>query len=216
MTYVELQIYLETQIKNYLCFEINTVPYISLALERTSMCLRPSQNKYALNYSDGEIPFSVYNSVQYCIFLYYISRVSYEVDGNGKNAEKFYYLNKIINSVDLFYAIELPQIWGAEHPLGSVMGRASYSDFFFFYQGCTVGGNKAKYPISGKYVVMYSNSKVLGDSQIGNNVIISANTYIKDEKIQDNAIVFGQSPNLIIKPKPECEIRNMISHIWHI
>ena len=45
-----------------------------------------------------------------------------------------------MNSVDLFYAIELPQKFGAEHPLGSVMGRAKYGDGFFFYQGCTVGG----------------------------------------------------------------------------
>jgi len=46
---------------------------------------------------------------------------------------------------------------------------------------------------------MYSNSKILGKSRIGNNVWISANTYIKDEDVPSDTIVFGQSPNLIFK-----------------
>jgi len=47
---------------------------------------------------------------------------------------------------------------------------------------------------------------VLGDSHIGNNVVISAETYIINENIPDNSIVFGKSPNLIIKTKSEEEI----------
>lgn len=143
-----------------------------------------------------------------------MSRVAFEVDGNGENAEKFYYLNKILHSVDLFYAVELPSIWGGEHPLGSVMGRARYSDHFFFYQRCTVGGNKGKYPVLGEFVTMYSDSKILGNSNIGDNVIISANTYVKDEDVPNNSIVFGHSPDLVIKSKTEEEIRKMVSHIW--
>ena len=51
---------------------------------------------------------------------------------------KFYYLNKIMNSVEMFYEVELPSVFCCDHPLGSVMGRARYSDFFYFSQGCTV------------------------------------------------------------------------------
>ena len=75
-------------------------------------------------------------------------------------------------------------------------------------------GKKGKYPEIGKHVVMYSNSKILGESKIGNNVIISANTYIKDEIIPSNCLVFGNSPNLIIKEKNENDIEKMCSHIW--
>ena len=109
-------------------------------------------------------------------------------------------MNKMLNAVDLFYAIDLPEHWNCEHPLGSIMGRAKYGDCFFFYQGCTIGGNHTDYPTLGNYVTMFSNSKVLGKSHIGNNVIISANAYVKDTDISDNSIVFGQYPNLIIKP----------------
>ena len=78
------------------------------------------------------------------IFLYYLSHEIYANTQNTILCDKIYYLNKIMNSVDLFYAIELPQKFGAEHPLGSVMGRAKYGDGFFFYQGCTVGGTDGK------------------------------------------------------------------------
>lgn len=85
------------------------------------------------------------------------------------------------------------------------MGRAVYGNYFYFYQGCTVGGNgvigKEKYPTIGEHVTMFSDSKIIGESCIGNNVIISANTYIINADIPDNSMVFGQSPNLIIKPK---------------
>jgi len=46
---------------------------------------------------------------------------------------------------------------------------------------------------------MYSGSKIIGKSVIGNNVTIAANTYIKDAEIPNGAMVFGQSPNLVIK-----------------
>lgn len=46
---------------------------------------------------------------------------------------------------------------------------------------------------------MYSYSIILGNSKIGKNCIISSGTYIKDEIIPDNTIVFGRSPNLIKK-----------------
>lgn len=62
---------------------------------------------------------------------------------------------------------------------------------------------------------MFSNSKILGNAQIGSHVIIGANAYVKDEDIPDNCIVFGESPNLKIKRKPQQEIADMIlRQIW--
>lgn len=214
MTYLELQKHVQQQICNYLCTEIDVSKYISLAVERTYICLSHSMNKYAVSKKmEDEIPFSVFNTVHYCIFLYQISRVAFEIDGNGQNAEKFYYLNKIMHTIDIFYEVELPKIWNAEHPIGSVMGRAKYSDYFFFYQGCTVGGNKGEYPTIGEKVIMCSDSKILGKAEIGDNVVISANTYIKDEVIPTNCMVFGQSPNLVIKMKAKEEMDKIITQI---
>ncbi len=39
-------------------------------------------------------------------------------------------------------------------------------------------------------------------SNIGDNVFISAGAFVKDQDIPNNTIVFGKSPNLILKQKP--------------
>jgi serine O-acetyltransferase len=140
------------------------------------------------------------------IFLYFLSNTIYKTGGATSLCDKVYYLNKIMNSVDLLYAIELPVHWSAEHPLGSVMGRAKYGDKFFFYQGCTVGGSgrmdgngNCIYPIIEENVTLYCNSTVLGKCHIGKNVRIGAGAIVKDQDIPDDCTVFGESPNLIIK-----------------
>lgn len=124
-----------------------------------------------------------------------------------------------MHSNDWFYAINLPKHFLCEHPLGSVLGRANYGDYFFIYQGTTVGGNRRRdggidYPVIGENVILYANATVLGDTHIGNNVVISADTYLINENIPDNCVVFGKSPNLIIKTKSEDEIKNYTEHIW--
>ena len=165
-----------------------------------------STNKYFSVENNGIISakFSPYLSVQWMIFLYYMSHIIYKTKFSGELCDKIYYLNKIMHSVDLFYAIELPQIWSAEHPVGSVMGRAKYSNGFFFYQGCTVGGTKDKdgniyYPVIEENVRMYSNSSILGNCHIGKGTQIGAGAIVKNQDVPAGSIVFGQSPNLIIK-----------------
>ena len=137
-------------------------------------------------------------------FLYYLSHDIYKNADAGQLCDKIYYLNKMFHSVDLFYAIDLPEHFGAEHPLGSVLGRAKYSNGFFFYQGCTVGGTKGKegilhYPVIEENVRMYANSSILGKCNVGKNVQIGAGALVKNQDVPDDSIVFGQSPNLIIK-----------------
>ena len=137
-------------------------------------------------------------------FLYYLSHELYKDSKIPNLCDKVYYLNKIMHSVDLFYAIELPIHFSAEHPLGTVMGRAKYGNGFFFYQNCTVGGTKDKegnisYPEIGENVHMFAGSSILGKCHIGNNVNIGAGAIVKNQDVPDNCTVFGESPNLIIK-----------------
>lgn len=93
----------------------------------------------------------------------------------------------------------MPESFFLEHPVGTVLGRAQYGNRFFAMQNCTIGGNKGYYPIIGNNVKMYSGAKILGNSIIGDNVSVAANTYIKDTNIPDNATIFGSSPHLVIK-----------------
>lgn len=48
---------------------------------------------------------------------------------------------------------------------------------------------------------MCAGSSIIGDSVIGDNVLIGANATIKDEVVPSNVVVFGESPNLVIKRK---------------
>ena len=167
-------------------------------IRRLENCFRQCKNKYYS--SDGEPYFNPYHSAQYTIFLYYLSNTIFKKGNPNFLADKIYYLNKIMNACDLFYAIELPDVFMVEHPVGSVMGRAKYGDGFMFYQGCTVGGNlRLEYPVIGKDVHMYANSSIIGNCHIGDNVKLGAGCLIKDEDIPSDSLVFGQSPNLIIK-----------------
>lgn len=169
------------------------------ATERVSHCFAANTNKYY--HKDGEVYFNPFHSVQWMIFLYFLSNTLYKKNpSDSKLCDKIYYLNRMLNSVDLFYEVNLPAVFIADHPLGTVIGRGTFGDFFLFSQGCTIGNNKGIFPVLGKNVKMLSNSKIIGNSTIGDNVIIAANTFIKDQNIESDSIVFGTSPDLIIKP----------------
>lgn len=173
--------------------------------EKTINCLTQSKNKYYSNVEkEGLNPF---HANTYCVFLYWMSRHFSEA-GQKNIADKVYYLNKMLNSVDLYHEIKLPDIWLCEHPLGTVIGRGTFGDKFFFMQRCGIGHNKGIYPVIGNNVRMFFDSKIIGNSHIGNNVVVAATTYIKDQNVPDNVIVFGQSPNLIFKPN------NVEDTIW--
>lgn len=128
-----------------------------------------------------------------------MSREIFEKTDNRLLADKIYYLNKTLNGCDLFYEIKLPRYFRLDHPVGSVMGRAEYGEGFSFSQCCTVGNNKGIYPRLGENVRMCACSSIIGDCRVGDNVIIGANSGIKDMDVPDNTIVFGQYPNNILK-----------------
>jgi serine O-acetyltransferase len=178
-------------------------PAVEWALERCEYCFSHIDNKYYNR--GGETYFNPFHSGQYTIFLYYLSNSIYRGSGAtaGTLADRVYYLNKCLNGVDLFYEVELPRVFFLDHPVGSVLGRAAYGEFFSFTQDCTVGQNKGLYPVIGRNVKMMSGSKIVGRCNVGDNVILSANTYLKDDDIPACSLVFGSSPSLIVKTKDE-------------
>lgn len=177
----------------------------SEVFSKVAYCFEHTRNKYYSRIEEGvKYPyFNPFHSCQYAIFLYIYARTVFMQSNAPLLADKLYYLNRLMNSVDLYYQIELPAVWGCEHPLGSIMGRAKFGNSFFFYQGCTVGGDHNTYPIIGEHVCLFANATVLGESHIGNNVWIGAGALVKNTDIPDNSLVFGQSPNLVIKQRKD-------------
>jgi serine O-acetyltransferase len=170
------------------------------AIPRCVTCFGAVSNKYFQQ--DGRPCFNVFHSGQYSIFLYYLSNSLWALEKQTRSlADRVYYLNKALNGLDLYYEVEMPDIFFLDHAIGSVLGRAKYGNYFSFSQNCTIGNNKGLFPKIGENVCLMSGAKVIGNCVVGDHVIISANTYVKDQNIPSHSIVFGSSPNLLIKRK---------------
>lgn len=176
--------------------------YFEETLRKCEYCFSKTPNKYYCK--EDCVYFNPYHSVQYMIYLYFFANTIYRAGIDNVLCDKLYYLNKVFNGIDLFYAVEMPSFFTAEHPVGSVIGKALIGDGFLFYQNCTVGGfhfpdSRIAYPVIGNGVKLFAGSSVIGNCHIGNHVNIAAGTLIKNQDIPDFMNVFGQSPNLVIR-----------------
>lgn len=206
--------YVASQINNI--FPDGTLPshhlarFVTKALERAEFCFGHVKNKY---YSkDGDTFFNHLNTDQYAVFLYYLSNSVYKMEGDPSVATKIYALNKSLHAVDMFYEVELPDIFSLAHPLGTVLGRGKYSDYLLVYQRCTVGANlEHVYPTIGEGVVMFGGSSIIGDSSVGDNVMVSVDTSVMDKNIPSDSVVFNRSPGNRIQPS----YRNVIQDRFH-
>ena len=170
------------------------------ALDATASCFESIRAKYYRN-DDGAVLFNPYHTCQYSVFLYWLARTAWCLTPASDLANILYSLNKLLNACDIYYEVDMPAVYYMEHPVGTVLGRASYSNYLVFQQRCTVGGNRSAYPVLGEYVWLFAGASVIGDCRIGNNVFLSAECMVKDENVPDNTIVFGASPNLVLKTK---------------
>jgi len=217
MNHEDLSSFVEHQlinIFNYSDCKDKILAYQTAVMSKLKKCFIHVANNCFSN--NGEITFSPFHSSQYSIYLYFLSNIIYKNEGENPLSERLYLLNKALHSVDWFYPIELPDIFVCEHPVGSVLGRAIYSNYFCVFQNCTVGGNMNKYPKIGEYVTLCAGSMIIGDCDIGNNVIVSAGTLILNQNIPDNSIVFGRPRDIVIKKKSREEIKELLRDmkIW--
>lgn len=185
---------------------------ISQAIEKTVVSYNDSNTTYYLQRG-----FTILNTTVYAVFLYHLAHII-GLGGEVELADKLYYLNKIINCVEWYWNIELPEHFVVEHPIGTVLGKAVYGDYLCVFQGVTVGANfrekECIWPTIGDHVTLYANSSIIGNCHIGSNVIVAANAFILNEDISENSIVFGSSPNLTIRECTIDENRKMMVRIW--
>lgn len=182
--------------------------HVDEALERLEHCFAHIRVKY---YSDGRhTTFDHLHTDQWTTFLYFLSNTIHRSESNPPLAQKVYALNKALHSIDVSYAVELPAIFAFQHPVGTVVGRGRFSDYLLIYQRCSVGSNlNGSYPSLGQGVVMFGGSSVIGDCTLGDNVWISAGTTVMDQSVPSSKVVFGSSPNLIVKDAKRDAVREM-------
>ncbi len=172
---------------------------IGQALERLELCFSRNRQRY---YASGKNTlFNHLNTDQYAAFLYLLGNTIHREDGDPALAAKAYALNKALHALDIYYEVNLPEVFAFVHPVGTVIGRATFGDCFCIYQNCTVGGDlDGNLPVLGTGVVMFGGSRVIGRANVGDNCMISAGSIVVEEPVPANSLVFGTSPNLTIKP----------------
>lgn len=171
---------------------------INQAEARVFHCFSNIRKKYF--HDEGVTHFNHLISDQYCMYLYMLANSIHKNGGDAQLSTKLYYLNKALHSVDIYFTTKLPEIFLLVHPIGTIIGRGDFSDFFIAYQGCTVGClNEGIFPTFKGKTIMYANSTVLGNSIIGDNVCFAADTTVVNQQIEANQIVFGKTPKLVLR-----------------
>ena len=204
----EMEIYIKNLIKKYFPdkkkFPLNNKKLkqvLNLAYERQEFCYSNIYDKYFNE--KGKVLFNHLNSDHFCSFLYFVSNSAFKLNADKSFMDKNFYLNKIMNCVDIFYTVELPSIFALAHPVGTVLGNANYQDYLYVYQNVVVGGifknGKNIYPKLGKGNILYSHVSLIGNTNVGDNVIFGSNTFVQNKNIKSNSIVLGHYPNNKVK-----------------
>ena len=165
-------------------------PHIGAALERINACFSNIQkSKFR---SDEGAFFNYLHPDHYAMFLYLLANTVFVSSRNERIAFRLYYLNKALHALDAFYDITLPETFQFMHPTGTVLGHASYGNYFCVYQNCTVGSDEeGNFPTLGEGVILYAGARVIGQSRIGNNVVLGTNALVLGRDIPDNKVVIS-------------------------
>jgi len=144
--------------------------------------------------------FDYLHSSQYTIFLYYLSNTIWKHEKQQRLCNKLFYLNKALNGIDLFYEIEMPDIFFIGHSAGIVLAKAHYSNYLVLYQNSTVGKNHGIAPRLGEGVIVYPNAAIIGDCEIADGSVIAQGVSVINKSTPGYCLCFqGDSGNLQFK-----------------
>ena len=142
------------------------------------------------------------HSSQYATFLYYLANTLWHSGADRALCNKLFGLNKALNGIDLFYEIEMPEIFFIGHSVGIVLAKAVYGERLVLYQNCTVGKNHGDAPTLGEGVVMYPHSAVIGRCNVGAGSVIAQGVSIINRDTPGDCTVFqGTEGALVLKPR---------------
>ncbi|MDW3684143.1 hypothetical protein RA280_20790 [Cupriavidus sp. CV2] len=148
--------------------------------------------------------FNYLHSSQYCQYLYYLANTIWRNEGDAKAGTRLFLLNKALNGIDLFYEIEMPEVFFIGHSVGIVLAKATYGNYLVLYQNSTVGKNHGAAPVIGDGVVMYPNTAIIGRSNVGNGSVIAQGVSVINRDTPGDCLVYaGNAGDLVCKPARE-------------
>lgn len=168
--------------------------HIDEALARLAICINSVKTWEPDN-------FNYLHSSQYCTYLYFLANTIWRSSKEVDVPTRIFLLNKLLNGIDLFYEIEMPDIFFIGHSTGIVLAKAKYSNYFVIYQNSTVGKNHGIAPELGEGVIMYPNSSIIGRSLVGDHSVIAQGVGVMNTPIPGDCMVFSDgSRELVLKP----------------
>jgi len=164
------------------------------ALNRVERCFQNIRRKY---FFDGQNTlFNHLHGDHYAIYLYYLSNTIYRSGRDEELAQQLFLLNKTLHGIDLFYAVSMPEVFLLIHPVGTVLGNATYGNYFAAYQNCGIGSlEDGRYPVFEGENVLFARTSVLGNCHVGHNVVFGANAFVLNSDIPSDCTVVGSYPN---------------------
>ena len=148
-----------------------------------------------------EDQFDYLHSTQYAIFLYFLANTIWREERAQEVCNKLFGLNKMLNGIDCFYEIQLPEIFFIGHTVGIVLAKATYGNYLVLYQNSTVGKNHGVAPVIEDRVVLYPNTSIIGRCQVRSGSIISQGTRVINRDTPGNCLVFdGSDGEVSFKP----------------
>lgn len=180
--------------------------HVGIAMRRVERCFAENTNKYFRR--DGEVWFDHLHSDQYASYIYFLANSMHRAGADRRICDKLFNLNKALHGLNVYYEIELPEVFFLSHPLGTVLGRADYGDYLFVYQGCTIGNNHGLYPKLGEHVTVYTGASILGNCTVGGRCKIAANSVLMDQDLESGTIYIGSPRDYVIKENKD------VAHVW--
>lgn len=200
--YQYLSLQLETFFPDGVPFEgEDTRRAFKTALERVEQCFV----HIALpGFSDeeGHTYLSHTHTDQYAMFLYFFMNSLWKISENKAICNKVMTLNRALHGFFVSYKCALPGIFCIQHPVGTVLGNARYSDYLVVLQNVTVNTGVSEdgtlVPKLGKGLYLGAGSKIIGNEPIGNRCSIGVNAIVYNQKIEDDFNVISQGGGVLL------------------
>jgi serine O-acetyltransferase len=142
--------------------------------------------------------FDPMHSTQYTIYLYLVAREIVKAGLDTDTPTRLFYLNKVLNGIDLYYEIEMPEIFFLGHTSGIVFAKAVYNNHLIIYQNSTIGRSGKNTPRIGPRVCIFPNTLVIGKSEVGSDTIVSAGVSLINTSVPSFSVV---RPNGVVEAR---------------
>lgn len=190
--------YVSRQLDHFFPDGMETLPAIEKGLPEALNRLEVAMGAATVRsfHREGAPFFDHLFSDQYAMFLYLLGNELGCKLGEHAVATKLYLLNKALHCLDAYFEIKLPRIFLFAHPIGTVLGRAHYGDYFVVMQNCTIGNVAGVYPTLGAGTVLCAGASVLGPAHLEDGVTLGAGSLVVGSHIPARHNVTGRGKEI--------------------